>query len=107
MDFLHNEGKFTDKAKYPLPDLILLDLNMPKKDGREALREIKSEQRLRSIPVVILTTSQSEKDIEETYASGASGFVTKPASFADLRDTVEKIGNYWLSIVTKPDDPES
>jgi CheY-like chemotaxis protein len=107
VDFLRHQGKFTAVEKYPQPDLILLDLNMPRKDGREALREIKEDSALRSIPVVILTTSKSGKDLENMYALGASGFVTKPASFSELRETIEKIGSYWLSTVQLRDESES
>ena len=106
MDFLNHQGKFTDGEVFPHPDLILLDLNMPRKDGREALREIKEDPSLRSIPVVILTTSKSGKDLESMYALGASGFVTKPTSFTGLRETIEKIGSYWLSTVQLRDESD-
>ena len=104
MDFLNHRGAFTEVENYPFPNLILLDLNMPRKDGREALREIKEDPTLRSIPVVILTTSTSGEDLENMYALGASGFVTKPTSFSGLRETIEKIGSYWLSTVQLRDE---
>ncbi|MAT44262.1 MAG: two-component system response regulator [Anaerolineaceae bacterium] len=104
MDFLNHRGEFTEVDNYPFPNLILLDLNMPRKDGREALREIKEDLTLRSIPVVILTTSTSGEDLENMYALGASGFVTKPTSFSGLRETIDKIGSYWLSTVQLRDE---
>ncbi len=106
LDFLEHQGKFVSIEDYPIPDLILLDLNMPRKDGREALREIKQKHELRSIPVVILTTSNASKDLENMYALGASGFVTKPSSFTGLKETIEKIGTYWLSTVQLPEETE-
>lgn len=106
LDFLEHKGKFVSLQDYPVPDLILLDLNMPRKDGREALREIKQKPELRSIPVVVLTTSNASKDLENMYALGASGFVTKPASFTGLKETIEKIGTYWLSTVRLPDETQ-
>ena len=79
MDYLHNRGKFSDKEVYPIPGLILLNLNMPKKDGREALKEIKEDSHLRLIPVVVLTTSKAEEDIFKTYNLGVSSLIAKPA----------------------------
>ncbi|RNI21995.1 response regulator [Rufibacter latericius] len=102
IDYLHNRGKFTDKAKYPTPGLILLDLNMPKKDGREALREIKSDEHLRVIPVVVLTTSKAEEDILRTYDLGVSSFITKPVTFAALVDVMKTLTKYWFEIVELP-----
>lgn len=85
-----------------LPGLILLDLNMPRKDGREALAEIKSNPRLKQIPVVILTTSKAEEDIFRTYNLGVNSFVTKPVSFSSLVEVMKGIGRYWLEIVELP-----
>ncbi len=85
-----------------LPGLILLDLNMPKKDGREALREIKSDPRLRSIPVIILTTSKAEEDVYRTYNLGVNSFITKPVTFSSLVDVLNKVAQYWLEIVQLP-----
>jgi len=104
MDYLHHRGKYQDESLSPRPDLILLDLNMPKKDGREALAEIKADPNLRSIQVVVLTTSNAEEDKEVTYELGSSGFVTKPASFKGLRDAITRIGSYWLSTVDLPEE---
>ncbi len=85
-----------------LPGLILLDLNMPKKDGREALKEIKSNPRFRQIPVVILTTSKAEEDIYRTYNLGVNSFITKPVTFTSLVDIMRDLGRYWFEIVELP-----
>ncbi|MDX5421565.1 MAG: response regulator [Hymenobacteraceae bacterium] len=102
IDYLHNRGKFEDKDKYPTPGLILLDLNMPKKDGREALKEIKSDEHLRVIPVVVLTTSKAEEDILRTYDLGVSSFIAKPVTFASLVDVMKTLSKYWFEIVELP-----
>jgi CheY-like chemotaxis protein len=102
IDYLHNRGKFTDKEKYPTPGLILLDLNMPRKDGREALKEIKSDEHLRVIPVVVLTTSKAEEDILRTYDLGVSSFITKPVTFVALVDVMKTLTKYWFEIVELP-----
>jgi CheY-like chemotaxis protein len=102
MDYLHQRGKYSDPATCPRPGLILLDLNMPKKDGREALREIKSDPGLRNIRVVILTTSKAEEDIYRTYDLTAASYITKPVTFAGLVDVIKTLGKYWLEIVELP-----
>ena len=102
MDYLHNHGKYSDKNKFPTPDLVLLDLNMPKKDGREALKEIKADEHLRLIPVVALTTSKAEEDILKTYDLGVSSFITKPVTFASLVDVMRTLTKYWFEIVELP-----
>ena len=102
LDYLHHRGKFTDQIKNPLPGLILLDLNMPRMDGREALREIKTHPQLRQIPVVVLTTSQAEEDIFRTYDLGVNSFITKPVSFDNLVKVMKTIGHYWFDIVELP-----
>jgi CheY-like chemotaxis protein len=101
MDFLRHEGKHS-QAERPLPGLILLDLNMPRKDGREALREIRADQALRRIPIVVLTTSKSEEDICRSYDMGANSYITKPVSFESLVRMVELLGKYWLETVELP-----
>ncbi|HVK60175.1 MAG TPA: response regulator [Bdellovibrionales bacterium] len=103
MDYLHHRADFKNEEQHPLPGLILLDLNMPRKDGREALREIKNDPRLRKIPVVVLTTSQAEEDIFRTYDLGVNSFVTKPVSFNSLVDVMKALGQYWFEIVQLPD----
>lgn len=102
MDYLRHTGKFADLPDWKLPGLILLDLNMPKKDGREALREIKSDPELRLIPVVVLTTSKAEEDIYRTYQLGANSFITKPVTFSSMIELVQVLGKYWVEIVETP-----
>jgi CheY-like chemotaxis protein len=85
-----------------LPDLILLDLNMPRKDGREALREIKAHPKLRHIPVVVLTTSSSDGDVYHSYDIGANSYITKPVTFESLVDVLNTLGKYWFSVVQLP-----
>ena len=102
VDYLHNRGRFTDKDKYPTPGLILLDLNMPKKDGREALKEIKADDHLKVIPIVVLTTSKAEEDILRTYDLGVSSFITKPVTFTALVDVMRTLSKYWFEIVELP-----
>jgi CheY-like chemotaxis protein len=107
MDYLYRRGKYAPPAAAPRPGLILLDLNMPKKDGREALREIKADPDLRQIPVVVMTTSKAEADIFHSYDSGASSFVTKPVTFDGLVDVMKGLGRYWFEIIDLPRHKES
>lgn len=102
MDYLYHRNKYTDKNKYPRPGLILLDLNMPRKDGREALKEIKQDPSLRQIPIVVLTTSKAEEDIYRTYDLGVNSFISKPVSFESLVDVMKTIEKYWFKIVDLP-----
>ena len=102
LDYLHRRGNYTQLADSPRPGLILLDLNMPKKDGREALREIKADPVLRKIPVVVLTTSKADTDIGRIYELGANSFISKPVSFESLVDVMKTIGRYWFEIVELP-----
>ena len=102
LDYLHRRGNYTQLADSPRPGLILLDLNMPKKDGREALREIKADPALRKIPVVVLTTSKADTDIGRIYELGANSFISKPVSFESLVDVMKTIGRYWFEIVELP-----
>ena len=102
MDYLHRRGLYTPPADAPRPGLILLDLNMPKKDGREALREIKADPSLRQIPVVVLTTSKADEDILRSYDSGASSFVSKPVTFEGLVNLMRGLGQYWFEMVDLP-----
>ena len=102
MSYLNRAGKYTDAASYPLPGLILLDLNMPKKDGREALEEIKKSDKLNHIPIIILTTSKTEEDIIKSYDLGVNCFITKPVKFVDLVQVTKTLGRFWLEIVTLP-----
>ena len=104
LDYLYHRGRFSDPESSPTPGLILLDLNMPRKDGREALREIKADPDLRRIPIVVLTTSKAEEDIYRTYDLGANSFITKPVSFDGLVAVMRDIGRYWIEIVELPPD---
>jgi CheY-like chemotaxis protein len=102
MDYLHRRGKYTGLANTRLPGLILLDLNMPRKDGREALKEIKSDPVLRSIPIVVLTTSKAEEDIFRAYDLGVNSFIVKPVTFQSLVDLTVVLNRYWFEIVELP-----
>lgn len=102
LDYLHHRGNFAKPAASPRPGLILLDLNMPRKDGREALAEIKADANLRCIPVVVLTTSKAEEDILRTYDLGVSGYITKPVDLPALVNIMKILGSYWFEIVELP-----
>ena len=104
MDYLHRQGQYADPKASPVPGLILLDLNMPKKDGREALAEIKEDPNLRHIPVVVLTTSSADEDIVKTYDLGVNSFITKPVGFEGLVNVMKALGKYWIEIVELPHD---
>jgi CheY-like chemotaxis protein len=97
--FLRREGEYADA---PRPDLILLDLNMPKVDGRKALEAIKRDDQLRAIPIVVLTTSRAEEDIFRSYDLGASSFISKPVTFNALVEMMRELGRYWVQIVELP-----
>ncbi len=103
MDYLHRRGPFADPAVAPRPGLILLDLNMPRKDGRECLADIKADPKLRGIRVIVLTTSKAEEDIVRSYELSASSYITKPVTFDALVDVIQTLGKYWLEIVELPD----
>lgn len=103
MEFLRREGKH---SRAPTPDVILLDLNLPKKNGREVLAEIKMDDRLKHIPVVVLTTSQAEKDIILTYNMHANCYITKPVDFGQFIDVVKSIENFWFTVVKLPPKEE-
>jgi len=105
MDYLKGRGKFQGKDA-PTPCFILLDLNMPKIDGREALRLIKGDESLRKIPVVILTTSKAEEDILKSYESGANSYITKPVTFDGLVKVIQSLKDYWLEIVVLPSEQD-
>lgn len=100
--YLRHEGPYADTRKYPHPGLILLDLNMPRKDGREAMKEIKTDPKLRVIPIVVLTTSKAEEDVLRTYDLGVNSFITKPVSFSSLVNVMRTLGKYWFEIVELP-----
>jgi len=108
LDYLLRRGKFADPEASPRPGLILLDLNMPRMDGREALERLKDDRNLCSIRVVIMTTSKAEQDIVKSYDLMASSYITKPVRFESLVDVVKTLGKYWLEIVElPPDEPDS
>jgi CheY-like chemotaxis protein len=99
LDYLYRRGPYETPGAAPKPGLILLDLNMPRKDGREVLREIQADPVLRRIPIVVLTTSKAEEDILRSYELGAASFITKPVTFSGLVEVVKTIAFYWLRIV--------
>ena len=101
MDFIYRRGKYADA---PRPDVIFLDLNLPGKDGREILEEIKSDSSLKAIPVVILTSSAAEEDIVRTYASHANCYVTKPVDFEQFNKVVQSLSDFWFTIVRLPSE---
>jgi CheY-like chemotaxis protein len=102
MDYLNRRNKFSQLANTPRPGLIILDLNMPKKDGREALREIRANPDLRKIPVVVFTTSTADSDIARVYDLGANSFISKPVAFNSLVGVMKAIGQYWFQVVVLP-----
>lgn len=104
MDYLYRRGAYDDETA-PRPGLILLDLNMPRMDGREALQAIKAHPDLRRIPVVVLTTSNAERDVVQSYDLGVNAFVTKPVTFESLVSAIKILGNFWLEIVKLPPRP--
>ena len=106
LEYLRRLGKFADPKQSPRPGLILLDLNLPRKDGREALREIKNDPQLRAIPIVALTTSKSEEDVARAYNLGVNSYITKPVRFSALVEVMETLGKYWFEIVELPGNPQ-
>jgi CheY-like chemotaxis protein len=102
LDFLYQRNEYEDPAEAPRPDLILLDLNMPRMDGREALAQIKADDDLRRIPVVVLTSSEATQDVIASYDLQVSGYITKPVTFEGLVDVVQTLHQYWFGIVKLP-----
>ncbi len=102
MEYLRREGKYSDPDESPRPGMILLDLNMPRMDGREALGAIKGDPNFRSIPVVVLTTSKAEEDVVRSYDLGVNSFITKPVTFLGLVEVMKVFSRYWLEIVDLP-----
>lgn len=103
LEYLHRTGRYTSGKPAPRPGIILLDLNMPRMDGREALEKIKADTDLRSIPVVVLTTSRAEEDIYRSYDLGVSGYISKPVSFTGLVEAMRQLGAYWFQLVELPE----
>jgi CheY-like chemotaxis protein len=104
LDYLRHQGKYTSPAEAPRPGLILLDLNMPRKDGRSALKEIKADPDLRQIPVTVLTTSKADEDIFRSYDLGVNSYIVKPVTFEALVDILQTLEKYWFEIVELPPD---
>jgi len=102
LDYLYQRGKYSDPAFAPRPGILLLDLNMPRKDGREALEEIKRDPAFRGLRVVIMTTSKAEEDVVRSYNLSAASYITKPVTFDQLVEVVRTLGKYWLEIVELP-----
>lgn len=105
MDYLHRRGRYAT-LDAPLPGIILLDLNMPRKDGREALQEIKQDPDLRRIPIIVLTTSKAEEDVARSYDLGASSFIIKPVTFEAMVEVMRTLHKFWFEIVELPPDRE-
>jgi CheY-like chemotaxis protein len=99
LDFLYQQGSFTEQLA-PRPTIVLLDLNLPETDGREVLRTVKNNDALKSIPIVVFTTSDSEKDIEESYRNGANSYITKPVDLDELYEVIASFKNYWFETVS-------
>jgi CheY-like chemotaxis protein len=104
VEYLKKQGKFAPPAEAPRPGLILLDLNMPRKDGRAVLKEIKSDPDLRTIPVVVLTTSKADEDVYRSYDLGVNSYIVKPVTFEALVDILQTLEKYWFEIVELPPD---
>lgn len=104
LDYLNSRDKYSEPDKWPRPELILLDLNMPRKNGIAALAEIKEDPKLRRIPIIALTTSQAEEDLRRTYDLGVSGFITKPLTFRGLVAAMKSLGSYWEGTVKLPSE---
>jgi CheY-like chemotaxis protein len=102
LKYLRRQAPYNNTEKYPKPQIVLLDLNMPKKDGRQALKEIKSDKDLCKIPVIIFTTSRNQDDIEHMYKLGSNSYITKPSSFDGLLTIAKEIENYWFNTVELP-----
>jgi len=102
LEYLRRQGKFAPPAEAPRPGLILLDLNMPRKDGRAVLKEIKQDADLRTIPVVVLTTSKDDEDVYRSYDLGVNSYIVKPVTFEALVDTLQTLEKYWFEIVELP-----
>ncbi len=106
LDYLNRRGRWANPADAPRPGVVLLDLNMPRMDGREALAAIKADPALRRIPIVVLTTSRAEADVLRSYDLGANSFITKPVTFGGLVEAMRVLGRYWIEIVELPPEGE-
>ncbi len=104
LDYLYRRGRYSDPKKSPVPAVVLLDLNLPGTDGREVLKELKQDPDLKDIPVIILTTSSDERDIEKCYRYGANSYIHKPVSFAGYLEAIKRLKDYWFEIVLLPNN---
>jgi len=102
--YLNRKGKYSDEKEYPHPSLVLLDLNMPRKNGSEALEEIRNNKKHKGLPVVVFSTSSAHEDIEKMYLKGANSFITKPLTFEGMVDTLKNLNTYWFSTVKLPNE---
>jgi CheY-like chemotaxis protein len=102
LDYLHRRGRYADPARSPRPGVVLLDLNLPGTDGRQVLSEIKTDERLRDIPVVVLTTSADERDITACYRAGANSYIQKPVDIDGFMKAIERLNGYWFEVVILP-----
>lgn len=102
LDFLHRRGKYADPQKSPRPGVILLDLNLPGTDGREVLNEVKTDPNLKQIPVIVLTTSTDDRDIEVCYRCGANSYIQKPVDLDGFMKAIERLNDYWFEVVILP-----
>jgi CheY-like chemotaxis protein len=101
--YLHGDGKFARRDEFPLPDLLLMDLKMPRKNGFDVLEWLRDQPSLRHLRVVVLTTSDELRDVNRAYALGAASFLTKPVNFVEFRDTIQAMYNYWVALNRKPE----
>lgn len=102
LQYLYREEKYADEELSPRPDIILLDLNLPKVDGRDILKKLKADDNLKSIPVIVLTTSEAEKDVLESYDLGINSYIIKPINFYQFHKCIQELSNYWFNLVTLP-----
>jgi len=102
MEYLRGEGKYNNRVLYPMPDLVLLDINMPRKDGKQVLQEIREDKRLKIIPVIMLTTSDQEKDIIDSYNLGVNAYISKPVRINEFMKVVNKLEDFWFTLNTMP-----
>lgn len=102
LDYLNSEGEYSDRTQFPFPDLLLLDLNMPKKNGLESLKEIRESATLKDLPVVMLTTSDDDEDICNSYNLGVNSYITKPVTFQGLNEALMQLSDYWFALVKLP-----
>lgn len=106
LEFLYHTGQYQDRQRFPRPNLIVLDLNLPGIDGRDVLRRVKQNEKLKTIPVVVFTTSNNPQDIEDCYQSGVNSYIVKPINFNQLKRDMQVVIDYWFKVTTLPNCPE-